>query len=158
MEELKKLDRELDWEDIIEKESSGFILLPEGDYEFEVIGFDRARHTGSEKIPPCNKAILKLKIKTPENDAVVILHNLFLHSVVENFLSSFFASIGQKKKGEPLKMNWSTVVGSKGRAHIYIDNYKSQKDGSEHKSNKVKKFYPIEEAEKPAFNYTEGKF
>ena len=28
-------ERELGWDDTIEKESAGFIILPEGDYEFK---------------------------------------------------------------------------------------------------------------------------
>ena len=41
-------ERELGWDDTIEKESAGFIILPEGDYEFKVLEFQRARHEGSE--------------------------------------------------------------------------------------------------------------
>ena len=45
------MERELDWDDEIERESD-FVLLPEGDYDFTVTGFERARHEGSEKLPP----------------------------------------------------------------------------------------------------------
>ena len=34
-------ERELGWDDTIEKESAGFIILPEGDYEFKVLEFQR---------------------------------------------------------------------------------------------------------------------
>lgn len=40
------VERELGWDDEIVKESD-FILLPEGDYNFKVAGFERARHEGS---------------------------------------------------------------------------------------------------------------
>ena len=43
-------ERELNWDDTIEKDNQ-FVLLPEGDYNFTVESFDRARHPGSEKIP-----------------------------------------------------------------------------------------------------------
>ena len=56
------LDRELDWNDTIEKDGDEFVLLPEGDYDFEVISFERGRHPGSEKLPPCNKATLSIKL------------------------------------------------------------------------------------------------
>ena len=54
------MERELDWDDTIEKESGEYVLLPEGDYPFLVESFDRARHAGSEKLPqqytwPCSK-------------------------------------------------------------------------------------------------------
>lgn len=41
-------------------------------------------------------------------------------------------------------MNWGALPGSKGKCHVYIDPYK-KKDGSEGKSNKIKKFYAYDE-------------
>ncbi len=140
-------EKELQWDDTITKDASDFILLPEGDYNFTVESFERGRHGGSEKLPPCNKAILTLRIEAQEGTAR-ITHNLFLHSKTEGMLSAFFTSIGQKKKGEPLKMNWGQVPGSSGRCKVGIHEYKN-KDGEERKSNDIKKFYPKEDG--PAF-------
>ena len=56
-------ERELGWEDTIQKDALEFEPLPEGDYEFTVESFERGRHNGSEKLRPCNKAILKLRVK-----------------------------------------------------------------------------------------------
>ena len=33
-------------------------------------------------------------------------------------LSAFFGAIGQKKHGEPLRMNWNSVIGAKGVCRI----------------------------------------
>ena len=121
------VERELGWDDEIEKESD-FILLPEGDYRFTVTGFERARHEGSEKLPPCNKAILSLRISTSEGD-VTIKHNLFLHTKTEGMLSAFFCAIGQKKHGEKLRMNWQTVIGATGRCKIGIRKWNSVTSG-----------------------------
>lgn len=140
-------ERELQWDDTIEKEGGDFILLPEGDYNFTVESFERTRHGGSEKLPPCNKAVLTLVIESAEGTAK-ITHNLFLHSKTEGLLSAFFTCIGQKKKGEPLKMNWGKVPGSTGRCRVGTHNYRN-KDGEERKGNDIKKFYPKEEG--PAF-------
>lgn len=140
-------EKELQWDDTITKDASDFILLPEGDYNFIVESFERGRHGGSEKLPPCNKAILTLRIDAPEGTAK-ITHNLFLHSKTEGMLSAFFTCIGQKKKGEPLKMNWGQVPGASGRCKIGVHDYKNR-DGEDRKSNDVKKFYPKEEG--PAF-------
>lgn len=129
--------REFDWEDEIQKDSD-YVILPEGDYEFVVDSVERARHPGSDKLPPCNKAIAKLRIESGYGTAV-INHNLFLHTNTEGMLSAFFMAIGQKKKGEKLKMNWGTVPGSTGKANVKIREYK----GNEY--NDVKKFYPKEE-------------
>lgn len=147
-----QMDRELQWDDTIEKESSDFVLLPEGDYNFVVDSFERGRHGGSEKLPSCNKAILKLRVESDKGTAL-ITHNLFLHTKTEGLLSAFFESIGQKKKGEKMVMNWSHVLGATGRAKVGIHTYVN-KDGEERQSNDIKKFYPKED--KPAF--TAGTF
>lgn len=147
-----QMDRELQWDDTIEKESSDFVLLPEGDYNFVVDSFERGRHGGSEKLPSCNKAILKLRVESDKGTAL-ITHNLFLHTKTEGLLSAFFESIGQKKKGEKMTMNWSHVPGATGRVKVGIHTYVN-KDGEERQSNDIKKFYPKED--KPAF--TAGTF
>lgn len=126
-------ERELGWDDTIEKESAGFITLPEGDYVFKVLEFQRARHEGSEKLPPCNKAVITLAIETPEGEAQ-IRHNLFLHSRTEGMVSAFFIGIGLKKHGEPLKMDWPKVIGRTGKAKISVREY----NGKQY--NDVKRF------------------
>ena len=75
------MERELGWDDEIEKDGSDYVLLPEGDYDFTVESFERGRHNGSEKLPPCNKAMLKLRIDATEGTAL-INHNLFFLSDV----------------------------------------------------------------------------
>lgn len=51
------LDQELGWEDEIENEGSPRRVLEPGEYPFTVLGFERARYAGSEKVAPCNQAI-----------------------------------------------------------------------------------------------------
>ena len=87
-------EREFSWDDTITKDASDYIMLSEGDYNFTVDSFERGRHPGSEKLPPCNKAILTLRIEAAEGTAR-ITHNLFLHSKTEGMLSAFFACIGR---------------------------------------------------------------
>ena len=48
----------MDWDDAIENDGQEFIILPEGDYNFMVTGFERGRFPGSAKIPACNKATI----------------------------------------------------------------------------------------------------
>lgn len=139
---MSEIDRELGWDDEIEKDGSDFILLPEGDYDFKVESFERGRHNGSEKLPPCNKAILKIRIDT-DNGTALISHNLFLHKRTESMLSAFFMSIGQKKKGEKVKMNWNAVIGAKGRCKVGIHEWIGN-DGEKRQGNDIKKFYPFE--------------
>ena len=134
------IERELDWEDEITRESD-FILLPEGDYNFKVTSFERARHEGSEKLPPCNKAVITLEIDSTEGK-VYIKHNLFLHTKCEGLISAFFIGIGQKKHGEPLRMNWNNVIGSTGRCKIIVKEEKKRDNSNEiMKFNNVARFY-----------------
>lgn len=131
--------RELDWDDEIQRDND-FVLLPEGEYEFVVESFERARHTPKEggKLPACKMAIVKIRIESKEG-TTFINHNLYLHTSTEGMLSAFFRAIGQKKKDEPLKMNWPVVPGSTGRAKIGIHKY----NGNEY--NEIKRFLPKEE-------------
>lgn len=136
---MAEIEREYDWDDEIVKDSD-FTLIPEGDYNFTVVAFERGRHEGSNKLPPCNKAIVTLRVALPDGSAQELKHNLFLHSKCEGLLSAFFMSIGQKRKGEPLRMNWGAVIGSTGRCKISIRTWQNSY-GENMQSNEVKKFY-----------------
>ena len=150
-------DRELGWDDTIERDAGEFILLPEGDYDFTVLQVERARHNGSAKLPPCNKAIAHLEINSDEG-TVTLKDNLFLHTKMEGMLSSFFGAIGQKKHGEPLKMNWGRVTGSKGRCRVGVQNWTGN-DGQAMQSNEIKKYYYKEDNPAPAGGgWAPGKF
>lgn len=115
------VERELDWGDEIVNDGAQWVQLTPGDYQFTVINFERGRHTPNPKkpgkLPACNKAILTLQIETAEGIAQ-LTHNLFLHTSTEGMLSAFFGAIGQKKHGEPLRMNWQTVIGAKGVCRV----------------------------------------
>lgn len=147
---------EIGWEDEIEKDSPDFVILPEGDYNFVVTEFERARHPGSEKLPPCNKAVVHIKIETPEGIST-IKHNLFLHTITEGMLSAFFTGIGQKKKGERVTMHWNTVVGSTGRCKLGIRKWKTD-DGEERSSNEIKRFYEPPEQSSSQQSFEPGRF
>lgn len=146
---MNENERPLNWDDTIEKDAGEYIILPEGDYAFTVESLDRRRHNGSEKLPSCNKAVLKLRIDT-EKGAAYITHNLFLHTITEGMLSAFFTSIGQKKKGEPLRMDWGRVPGSTGRAKVGVRSYTAQ-NGGQRQANEIKRFYPKDGSTTPSF-------
>ncbi len=137
-------ERELGWDDTIEKDGGEFIVLSAGDYNFTVTKFERSRFAGSDKMPACNQAKLELTVHSPEHGDIVVFHNLFLHTKTEGLLSNFFAGIGQKKKGEKLKMEWSRVVGARGRLKLEINKF-TGKDGVERTNNQVKTFYAADE-------------
>ena len=116
----------LDWGDAIEKDGQEFVILPEGDYVFTVVDFERGRHAGSAKLPPCNKATLTMEVKTADGRTARLRNDLFLHRNTEWRISAFFRSIGRKAKGERLVMDWNHIIGTMGIAHVkprtYIGN------------------------------------
>lgn len=148
-------ERELGWDDQIENDSPDFVVLPEGDYDFEVVDFERGRHGGSEKLPPCNKATVHIKIEGKEGTAI-IRHNLFLHTITEGMLCAFFAGIGQRKKGEKVSMNWNAVVGSIGKCRIKVKKWTNDA-GEEKVFNEITKFYESEDGA-PTKKFEPGRF
>lgn len=147
---------ELDWDSEISRDFE-FVLLPEGEYNFKVVKFERAIHNGSEKLPRCNKAVLTLEITSDDaSQKTKIEHNLFVHRKCEGMLCEFFAAIGHRKHGEAMKMNWAAVPGSTGRCKVYVDNWKN-KNGEPMQSNKIKKF--LEPKQQPiSSGFTPGRF
>lgn len=133
----------LDWNDTIESDGTEFVLLPEGDYDFVVTNFERGRFPGSAKVPACNKATITIQITVPEG-VTNVKFDLLLYRSLEWRISAFFRSIGQKKHGEKLVMNWNKVLGSKGKCRIKQRSYTNQY-GDEKLINDVDKFYDHED-------------
>lgn len=147
------MGHEIGWDDPVEQDGQDFIILPAGDYNFEVIDFERGRHGGSEKLPPCNKAIITIRCQGPEGISTV-KHNLFLHTITEGMISAFLVSIGQKKHGERVVPRWNQVVGAKGRCKLGVRKW-TNNEGEEKTFNEVKKFY---EPEVIQASFTPGQF
>ena len=145
----------LDWGDEISNDNT-FVILPEGEYDFTVISFERGRHPGSEKLPPCHKAIITLKLYDSKGNEAELKHNLFLHSKCEGMLCNFFTAIGQRKRGEPLRMNWQSVTGAKGKCKISVRTWKNKNTGEDMQSNEIKSF--IEPKEVASRSFTAGDF
>ena len=138
-------ERSLDWNDTIENDST-FTLLPAGDYDFTVVKFERARHQPgpNSKLPPCNKAVLTIEV-TDGQQRSTVTHNLFLHSRCEGMLCEFFTAIGQRRHGEPLRMDWTKVQGAHGRCKVGVRDWIGR-DGQPMQSNEIKRFYEPEAA------------
>ena len=107
---MADLERELDWGDKITKDAQEYELFPEGDYDFIVESFERGRHGGSEKLPPCNMAVLRLRIKAEDGRETSVTHRLFLHTRTEGMLSAFFTSIGQKKRSSNYELEYGARI------------------------------------------------
>ena len=125
------------WEGAEIENDSQFVAIENGEYEYYVKEFERGRYGGSDKIPACPQAILTLAVLTPQGEASCKV-NLFLHPVVEWKLSEFFRSIGLKKHGEKLIMDWSKVPGARGRAVFGQREYTYE--GEKKHANECKRF------------------
>ena len=129
---------EMGWNDTLENDGDEFVILPEGDYVFKVVSFERGRFQGGDKIPACNEAVLTLAVEY-NGGTVNITDRLKLHKSLEWKLAAFFRSIGQKKHGERLVMDWTKVPGADGRAHIKPRKYKDS-NGEEKEANNITKY------------------
>ena len=135
---------EMDWDDEIQIDDMKFVVLEEGDYNFEVSKVERGNFPGSAKISPSKKVTLTLLVVT-DSGLATCRTDLILNRVVEFRLAQFFYCIGQKKKGEPFKMEWDKVLGAKGRAHFKPRTYTAA-DGSLRCTNDVITFYEYDPA------------
>lgn len=139
--------KELGWNDEVEK--SEYTLLPEGDYDFVVESFERGRYEGSDKVPPCNRALLKIRVDAPEG-TVAMNESLLLYDKMQWKLAEFFLSIGAEEVNGRVKMNWQIVPQATGRATVEVR--PDAKDPTK-KYNHVKKFLP-----KPKKQFKAGDF
>lgn len=132
---------ELSWDAEIENEGAEFVVAEPGDYDFVVTGFERARFSGSAKMPACNQAKLSIKLEIPgAAGECIVKHNLFLHSKTEWKLCQFFTAIGQRQKGQRVSMNWNAVIGARGRCKVSKRSFKN-KDNKELWTNDIDEFY-----------------
>lgn len=131
-------ERGYDWNDTIENDGGDFTLLPPGEYAFRVTGFERKRFGGSAKLPPCNQAGLTLDVGD-EEASTTVMHNLFLHPKCEGLLCQFFRSIGARKSGEKMQMDWSKVIGATGMCRVKTRDWVG-KDGQTRQSNEIERF------------------
>lgn len=138
------MDREYGWNDTIQNDGEDFVLLPAGEYDFTVKGFERGRFAGSEKLPPCNMAVLSIEIDGGEHGVAFTKHRLYLHSKTEGLLCEFFRSIGARKHGEALRMDWARVTGSRGRCKTGVREYNGEK------YTEIKRFLDPADVGKPA--------
>lgn len=129
--------REYGWDDEIQNEDA-FTLLDAGDYEFEIVKYERARHEGSDKIPPCNKAVVTFRV-----GETTLTENFLLCSTLEWKLSQLFLSVGLKRHGEPLRMNWQALSGKRGVCKVIVHKY--TKDGAQREINRIDKLYAYDE-------------
>ena len=149
------------WDDEIlndgEYSSEENVVLPEGNYDFEVIKTEQAWYDGSAKIPACNMAKVFLRVDGGELGKALCVENIYLLERLEWKAAAFLRAIGLKKHGEPIA--WRQLVhcdGERGRCHVYVDEF-TGRDGETKQSNKVKNFFDKDE-QKPKKEFKRGAF
>ena len=109
----------------------------------------------------CRLAPKHLTILVHDKDGdVEVKDRLFLTKKTEWKLSQFFIAIGQKKHGEPLKMDWMKVPGATGM--LELNHRKGTGNYADKEYNQIKKYLEPGEKSAPAnpapATYTAGKF
>lgn len=145
-------------DDIIEDggESLESVLLPEGNYPFEVIKVEKGWYDGSKTIPACNMAKVFLRIDGGERGKGLVVENLYLCERMIWKVSAFFRAVGLKKHGEAVNTRmFDHCAGEHGRCQIYVDTYTVGVE--ERQNNKLRRFFDPEETA-PQRAYKKGSF
>ena len=135
---MADLGEALSFDSEVSKENE-FQLIPNGDYQFVVVSYERTQFDGSEKMCACPEVDVVLSVKYQENGEEKsrdVTYKIFLNKKVEGRISEFFEGIGMKKKSEPFRMAWNEIVGKSGKLKMGSRTYQ----GTDF--NDIKKFYP----------------
>ena len=131
-----KNDAIMDWDDLITSDDDGIKLL-NGDYDFTVTEVTRTRYPGGDRIPAC--PMVRLTLTAADGDSrVPVTCALMLYRPMEWKISAFLRSVGLKKRGEAVAVDWSGLKGVRGRARFRPRTYKS--DGRERQTNEAVRF------------------
>lgn len=131
----------LQWGEGFTAQENEFVLLDEGVYNFTVSKMEKKVYDGnSTKIPNgCPYAELTIQVESQKGTAN-IKERLYLMKSMLWKLTQFFAGIGQPVvTGQPFTPNWSTVIGSKGKAEITQHHYTNQ-NGDDRTNNQISRY------------------
>lgn len=139
-----------------DREMPQFELMPEGDYQFEVISVDQTFSQGA-KTKGCTQFELTLDLgKGTTNDTLILPEYdesgklvaptdpkalKFLDGKLDCFLKCTGAA---SQKGDAFEFCETALIGLRGWLRLFIDEFKKN-DGSIGKSNKVKLYYTNKE-------------
>lgn len=145
-------ERAFSWDDEY-TEAEEFTTLPEGDYPFKIVNFERAYFEGSDKMPACPEAKITYQVTTPDGATATVQQNLFLHSKFAWQMTNFACAIGHCKRGDgKFKVRWNEVIGATGRFRLSIRKYNDKE------YNQVKKFYDKEVTSAPDAGQASGSY
>ena len=112
------IEKELEWDDIALDGKEERIELEDGEYEFTVDHFERAKTGPESKNPGTNMAVVYCNIHAEGEPQIRV--NLVLSERTRWKLKEFFISLGIIKAGAetPVKISWNDVPGRRGRCTI----------------------------------------
>lgn len=94
-----------------------FVCLPKGVYEFTIVESSLGRFNGSDKLPPCDMAEVRIAVEGDEGKAD-ITDRFYCCKKMKYKLSSFLQTIGLVHAGDRIMIDWPKLVGRKGRVSL----------------------------------------
>jgi len=145
------LGKAFDWDDDAEVQGSQFELLPDGEYDYEIVGFKRERFPGSAKMAACPVAVLQLRCTNAQASGTGFCR-LFLNSKVVWRITAFFKSCGLMRPDTPEGTRFpmtlfEQVIGCTGRVKVTIT--KSESNGRTYENNEFTFVVPKVGAQAP---------
>ena len=111
-------NRPLGWDEDFVVQESDFVTLEEGDYDFEIVSFERTQYSGSDKVPPCMRLDVKLRVTDGVN-TTTLTEKMFLLQKFAWKLSDLLVSVGAAKTRDNARPSMITqCIGMKGRCHV----------------------------------------
>jgi hypothetical protein len=121
-----------------DKENNSFELVPDGDYEFEVVKCDFEISAASDTN---GSEVMKLSLSLSGKPGTNIMDKLTFHPKWDWKVDTFMKCCGMKaQKGDQIEFTEQTVLGLRGIAKICVKGYK-KRDGSQGTANNVACFY-----------------
>lgn len=115
------------FDDVIgeEADSGGFVLLEPGIYPFSITeAVGRERTNGTDKIPPCWKAVVKLKVDGGNQGKTTIFHNILLAKKQAWKIKQLFVGVGLIGKDDKnFVAPWDKLPGTVGAVEIGTHEY-----------------------------------
>tara|TARA_R110002074_G_scaffold105742_4_gene228404 strand:+ start:2504 stop:3250 length:747 start_codon:yes stop_codon:yes gene_type:complete len=149
-------DEDMEMNSTIQDDGQDFVLLQAGTYAFHVIDFEQGEYQDKKSNGKVRKRIIvHLQI---DHDGVkhTIKDYLPLKRSMEWKFCQLFKGIGDRKKGDPLVMDWQSIRGKGGMVKIKVDSFKSSTDGSMKQSSKVDRFLDPSESSTTGPDATAG--
>lgn len=121
-----------DIDDIVigkEADSGGFITLPPGIYPFTIEEpIERENYSGSDKLPPCVKVTVKLKVDAGPLGTTNVNHRIYVTRNNSWKIKQLFVGVGLIRQDvEEFTPPWRQLVGTSGAVEIINNEYNGKK-------------------------------